>query len=492
MAAPGVVVSTATRSGPTGTVRAPSGQYFVAGIAERGPVDAPQKINSMGDYRRIFGDRVSYGTLFDDLAMFFETGGAQAQVLRVVGAAATVGTLSVNDGAGTPVPTVRFDAASPGAWSSRVTVDINAGTNDAANSRGVVIRLDGQIVEAYDNLASVAEIVTKFAKSPYVRATDLGSATVAPGNLPAPNSPTALTAGTDDRAAVNAARIATQLPLLKVGLGDGAVAVPGFGQAIHAALLEHARTHRRVALLSAARATSADDLITMSLATLGPAAGAEYGGLFGPWVQVSDGAGGVRTISPEGFVAAARNRAHEMYGAWAPAAGELSVNSYIVGIDQEFSRADHERLDAARVNPIRLIAGRIRLYGWRSLSTNETDYSSLTVADSLNRLVTECELRLEPFVFRTIDGRGQLLSQLQGILIGVLEPIRAAGGLYERTDEATGEILDPGYSVDVSPNINTVESLQRNEVRALVAARLSPNAALITLTIVKVGLTAAV
>lgn len=491
MAAPGVVVTTATRSGPTGSVRAPSGQYFAIGITERGPVNEPVKINSMGDYRRIFGDRVSYGTLYDDLAAYFEAGGTQAYVLRVVGAAATGGTLSLKDGAAvTPVDTVRVDAASAGAWSTRVTVEVAAGTN-GVDSRKIIVRLDGQVVELYDNLTSISDMVTRFAKSPYVRLTDLGSPTAAPDNLPAVIGATPLSAGGDDRAAVNATRLEEQLPLMKIGYGDGAVAAPGFGQSMHSALIEHARTHRRIALLSAARGASVDDLISLGL-SLGSIQGAEYGGLFAGHLQVSDGAGGVRVISPEGYVAAARAKAHDGAGPWQPAAGEGSVTPYILGVDGEFSRDDHERLDAARVNPIRLIANRVRLYGWRSLSTNESDYGSLTVADTLNRLVNECELRLEPFVFRTIDGRGQLLSQMQGILIGVLEPIRAAGGIYERTDDATGEVVDFGYSVDVSRNINTPESIARNEVRANVAARLSPNAATITLTIVKVGLTAAV
>lgn len=141
------------------------------------------------------------------------------------------------------------------------------------------------------------------------------------------------------------------------------------------------------------------------------------------------------------------------------------------------------------MSPIRMVSNQLRLYGWRSLSVNETDYKSLTVGDTLNRLVTECEARLEPFVFRTIDGRGRLLSQMQGILIGVLEPFRAAGGLFERTVD--NEVIDPGYSVNVGPNINTIQSLADNEIRANVAVRLSPNASTIDLTIVKVGLAAA-
>jgi hypothetical protein len=488
MAAPGVVVSTATRSGPTGIVRAKSGQYFVIGITERGPVDGPVKINSMTDYKRTFGDRVAYGTLYDDLSAFFECGGTQAYVLRAVGTAATAGSLSVNDTSA--APTVKFDAASAGAWSTRITVQVDNGTN-GATTRKVTIRLDGQIVQSYDNLTSPAQIAARFVGSPYVKATDLGSPTVAPGNLPIVTAATPLSAGTDDRATVNAALLTTQLDLMKVGYGDGAVAAPGFGETMHAALIEHARTHRRLALLTTARGTSVDDLIVASLA-LGSTAGSEDAGLFGPWIQVSDGAGGVRVISPEGFVAAARSKAHDSVGPWASAAGEGSISTYVLGIDQEFSRDDAERLDTARINPIRVVAGKIRLYGWRSLSANETDYASLTVADLLNRLVTECEARLEPFVFKTIDGRGQLLSQMKGVLVGVLEPIRSAGGIFEAVDPSTNEVVDSGYSVTVDSSLNTPESLALNRVQAQVAVRPSPNAALINLTIVKAGLTAAV
>lgn len=489
MAAPGVVVSTAVRSGPSGTPRAVSGQYFAVGITERGPVGVSKKINSLADYRRIYGERVTYGALYDDLATFFEAGGLQAHVLRVVGPAASKGTLSLLDGATpTPVATIKVDAENAGAWSTRLTVQVALGTDGAA-TRKVTIRLDGAIVEEYNNLTSVSEIVNRFANSPYVRLTDMASPTVAPNNLPAVLAATSLSAGTDDRTSVNATTVGNALSAFKIGLGDGAVAAPGYGSSMHTALLAHAKTHRRIAVLTGPRGATAGDLASLGQG-LGTATGAEYGGLFGPWIQVSDGAGGLRTISPEGYVAGARSKAHEQAGPWQPAAGEGSISPYVLGTDVEFTVADGATLEAARVSPIRVVAGKLRLYGWRSLSSNETDYFSLTVGDTLNRLVTECEARLEPFVFRTIDGRGQLLSQMAGILIGVLEPIRSAGGIYERVVD--GEVIDPGYSVNVSPDVNTVQSLANNEVRAAVAARLAPNAQTITLTIVKVGLAAAV
>lgn len=490
MAAPGVVVSTATRSGPTGVVRAPSGQYFAVGLAERGPVDAPARINSLGDYRRLFGERVAYGSLYDDLALYFETGGEQAHVLRLVGGAATKGTISLVDRtAVTPEDTVRFDAASPGAWSSRLSVIVAAGTN--ADTVRIQITLDGEVVESYNNLATVAAIVTRFAASPYVRAADLGSLAVGVTALPALTDADgiSLTAGTDDRAAVNAASVEAGLALMKIGLGDGAVAAPGFGETVHAALIEHARTHRRIAILAGPKGAERDDLKQLG-EDLAATPGSEHAGLFGGWLQVSDGAGGLRLISPEGYVAGSRAKAHSDIGPWAVAAGEGSISPYIVGTDLDVSAADSVILHEAHVNPVRVVAGKLRLYGWRSLSS-DPEYDSLTVMDSLNRLVTECELRLEPFVFKTIPAGGKLQSQMAGILIGVLEPIRTAGGIFERRAE-DGSLIDPGYSVDVSTNINTIETLANNEIHAVVAVRLSPNASTILLTIVKAGLSAAV
>lgn len=486
MVAPGVTVTTAVRSGPTGTPRVNSGQYFVIGLAERGPTDRSVKINSMGDYRRIYGDRTTYGALFDDLTMFFESGGQQAVVLRVVGAAATTGTVQLKDGAGTPLNTVAVNAAAAGAWASRLQVVVAAGDN--ANTRKVTINLDGSPVESYNNLADVQTMVSRFAASPYVRLTDLGSVTAAPNNLPSVGT-FVLSAGTDDRLSVDGARVGSKLAVFNSGDGDGAIAAPGFGSSVHAALLSHGAENRRVAILSAARGTSVNDLRILGLSVN---ANGQHGDIFAPHLVVGDGVGGTRVVPPDGYVAAARARTHDLTGPWASPAGEGSISGYVLGVDQEFSRADHELLDAGRISPIRVVSNRIRLYGWRSLSGNDTDYGSLTVQDTLNRISVECEARLEPFVHKTIDGRGQLFAAMAGVPIGVVEPIRASGGVFEKVDAASQEVVDPGYSVNVGPSLNTVESLQGNRVNAQVAVRLSPNAFSINLSIIKVGLTAAV
>jgi hypothetical protein len=155
----------------------------------------------------------------------------------------------------------------------------------------------------------------------------------------------------------------------------------------------------------------------------------------------------------------------------------------------DYTRSQGEQLDAGKVSAIRLINNTVRNYGWRSLSNDTDNYALLTGRDLLNRLVTESEKRLEAFVFQTIDGRGQLLSSINGTIVGIVEPYRQAGGLFERFD-IEGNLVDPGYLVETGANVNTLDNLANNEVKARLSVRISPSAALITVTIVKVGLLA--
>ena len=166
------------------------------------------------------------------------------------------------------------------------------------------------------------------------------------------------------------------------------------------------------------------------------------------------------------------------------------VARFVVGVERELTRAQGDTLDEGHVSAIRTIAGTTRLYGWRSLSSDVDNYALLVGRDVLNTTAYEAEARLEPYVFRTIDGKGRLLASVASTLVGILDPMRAAGGLYERTVD--GQQVDPGYSVDVGPTVNTDAVLAANKVAAVVALRVSPVGTLIDLTIVKAGLTATV
>lgn len=475
----GVVVRTGARPGASTVERTPGATYFVVGQTERGSTTQAVEVRSMAEYDEKLGSRVAYGSVFDDLQTFFAEGGNRAFVARVVGASAAVGTRTLVDRAGTPANTVRIDAKNPGAWSANLTVQVTDGV--LPNTFSVYIRLNGNLVEQYLDQPTPAALVSEInTRSQLVAAVDLGSATSAPNNNPAVAAATALSAGSDDRGSVVAADYAAALSRFGIGLGAGAVAIPGqSASAVHSGLIAHAAANRRIALLAPAVGSSVSSVKTTANG-LRATTGSDYAGLLYPWVRVPDGAGGTRTISPEGYVAGVRARAHRTEGPWRAPAGEIAAARHVLGLEAEVTSAEVDDLTNSRVVPIRTRGGGVRVYGWRSLSTDQTNFHILTARDTLNLIAVLAEGRLEQFVFSPIDGRGRLFAALATEMMGIVEPMRIAGGLYERTDE-DGNPIDAGYVVDVR------QGTTENEVAVDVSVRISPTAELITVTVTKVA-----
>lgn len=483
---PGVTITTGAVAGPSAPTIAPASTYFAVGLAERGAADAAVLCNSFTEFEAQFGTRQSYGALWDDVKTFFEEGGTRVYATRVVGPAATTGALAsalMDKHATTPVATLTVTARNPGAWSSRVSVQVFAGATD--DTFRLKVLLDDVVVRDYTNLHTPAEAVSRTSADPYVKLTDAGSATAAPLNNPAVVGPVDLTAGTDDRASVTATHYVNALARFDIGKGDGAVAIPGIGPSVHAGLIAHADENNRIALLCEARTADVGTIIDTAAAL-----DAKRAGLFAPWIRVPDTFGGTRTISPEGFVAAARARAHAI-GPWQAAAGENSKARYVVAPDVVYTATQGNEFDAAKVNVIRTVAGFVRLYGWRSLAADEVNWGYLIGADTVNRVVTQAYQQLEPYLFGVIDARGHLLAKIEGTLIGIVQPMAAADGLFARFAEDGETLLDPGYRVNVSSELNPTESLALNQVLAELGIRVSPTAALVMLTVTKAAVTAA-
>jgi hypothetical protein len=481
MPGPGVSVTTTTRIGPTAPLRAPSGKYFVVGLTERGSTSAAVEVRGMADVEALMGGRVTYGAVWDNLKSYFDEGGQAAYVSRVVGPAASVGTLTLVDRAGSPVNTLRVDAQNPGAWSSNLTVQVLDGSTPTTFR--IVVALSGVTVEDKNNLANPAAAVLAFQDSPYVRVTDLGSATVAPNNNPAVLAATALSAGADDRASVTTTHYTAALAKFTKDLGDGAVAIPGQnGSTVWGAIITHCAANNRIGLLANTRTRAIADQLTdaNNLNT-------EFAGMFAPWIKVPDGSGGTRVISPEGYVAACRSRAHDSVGPWRAPAGEIAVARNILDVDVRYTATEGAQLNDGRVNVIRSIASSVRLYGWRSLSANTRSYYFLKDRDFLNYLVVRAEALLEQYVFETIDQKGQLLSSVNGALVGMCLPLAQANAFFPMVDGA-GNLVDPGYEVDTGSNVNTSASIANNEIRARLSVRISPTGERISLNIVKVDL----
>src|SRR3954447_21356034 len=124
---PGVNVTTNVRSGPSAGAQPPSGQFFLVGVFERGSTTEATRVRSVAELNRYFGNTTTYSAGYDQAYTFFSEGGEQAYIARVVGDAATTGTLSLVDRAVTPLATLTVNAANAGAWSNNLTVEIDDG-----------------------------------------------------------------------------------------------------------------------------------------------------------------------------------------------------------------------------------------------------------------------------------------------------------------------------------------------------------------------------
>lgn len=471
---PGVIITTSARSGPTPSEPNASGQAFIVGLAERGSADEAVLVRGLADFEAKFGGRVSYSYLHDTVKTFFDEGGTQAYIARVVGAGATTGKVSLTGTQETPAPVLEVNASAAGSWSEGLSIVVEEGT--LADSVTVGVNLNDQRVRTFSSITDLDQLISRINNDgTYVTVRDLGATD---RTLPAVGT-YSVTAGTDDRASITADGHVAALNRFSDTMGDGAVFAVDT-TSINDELIEHAVKNNRIALLFSENKDA-------GITDVGTLPNTDAAGMFFPWVRVGDNSGSVRDIPPVGYVAAVRNRAHTQVGPWRPPAGEIAASRAIVGLSREFSRDEADLLDESRISVIRRIGNTIRLYGWRSLSSDVDNFGHLNARDLLNRVVVESSRRLEQFVFAPVDSRGHLLSTINSELVGILEPIRLAGGLYSLTNDE-GEDIDDGYLVDTSNAVNTIESLARNEVHARVSLRVSPIGALIMLEITKVGL----
>ena len=122
----------------------------------------------------------------------------------------------------------------------------------------------------------------------------------------------------------------------------------------------------------------------------------------------------------------------------------------------------------------------VELMGWYSLSADSVNYELLSVQDFSNSVENQIQAVLHNRIWDYVDGRGIVFGEVESELIGILQPIADANGLYALTDDAGNEV-DPGYAVVVDSTLNPVGSLAQNKIVAEVGIR--PDPALATLVV---------
>jgi uncharacterized protein len=504
---PGVVISTAVRTGPSSATVRESSQLFVVGLAQRGPTGEAVLVQSLAEFENIFGGYIATSFLHPTVEAFFEEGGTQAYISRVVGASADSGLLVLEDADEDAVMTIT--ANGPGDWSEEVDVAVtHTGSNFA-----IVLSYENEIVYTTGNVTTVAQAAGRINLSPvasrYVSATAVAGATTIPAVLAA----TPLSAGDDDYADVDDDRLILGLDVFNDSLGAGAVAVPDaetatqvadvggpyttYAGALKAtptvsyALIAHANTNNRIAILHAGLADTSTHAVTKSTILKTQEHG-EHAALYYPWVTVPTSVPGVsRTIPPDGYVAAKRAQAHNQTGAHVPAAGIISNSRYVTGTATDINKTVGDTLDNENINAIRIIQNSVRIYGARSLSIDTENFRYITSQEIINHIVVESQRSLEDLVFGVIDGRDTIFSAITSRLIAILAPLREQGALFQAFD-ANGKKVDNGYTVRCDAGLNPVTQLASGTVKAKVGVRTSSVGDKIEVDIIKSNLTSSV
>lgn len=498
--ATGVTITIAAQGSTVVGSTADSGTYFVAVQAQRGPTARPPLVPlaSYGEVERVFGPAVPYSWLHNDARTYYEEaqGSGRMVPIRVVGANATKGSATLPDrGTSGGQPTLTLTASSEGAWSSGLSVTVTDSVTSGAVDLRVYLNGGADGIEEFLALPNMTALVQQInTGSEFVVAADLGSPTATDAaKLPAATTnPVPLSAGSDDRDSITASNYIAALQKLTEDYGPGIEAIPGQPfSTVATALATHAEAVKREAIVSTPPGYSVTQTQTAAR-SLRSAAGANRLIMPFPWVEIPDGAGSTVAIPPSGFVAGLRARQCSTTGPWDNPAGQNGVARFVTGTERDtpLTRAEIDALTTDAVSPIRESSGAIgpRLYGYRSLSADLTNWKFLKYAATLDLIAWQITQGLEQYVQATVDGRGKLLQSMETTVENVLAPIAEAGGLYAR--RINGQVVDPGYSIRIDDDeVNPPARLEQGEVDVQVYVRLSPSAELIRVALAKVTLT---
>lgn len=284
-----------------------------------------------------------------------------------------------------------------------------------------------------------------------------------------------------DSAAVTEAEWKAALGKFGDGLGPGQVLIPGVSTpAAHAALLDHAATKGRCALLDSAEGATAAQIKATATA-LTAAAGSVRSTLLAGWLVMPGAVAMPPSVIAAGLVG--RNDAAVGHANNAPAGDQGRGAGYVhggrleaVAVTPQFTDTEHDLMHDAGVSVFRTRAGKAQLYGWVSLAVDDPAYRQLNHGRMAMQLTHGIAAGAEQFLFRPIDSQGKLYSELEGMLRGYLAPLYAVDALY-------GATADDAYDVDVR-GVNDAASATAGELRAAIAVSLTAHTEKVTITVV--------
>jgi hypothetical protein len=331
------------------------------GWAPRGPIDRANRISSFSDYQRAFGGPDPRALLGYSVKHFFENGGADAYVIRLVGAGAAVASADFGP--------LTASAASPGEWGDRykIKVTLRSTTNDAGFKIEALDREadDAIVAENVVNGYSDFIAVKVAANTP----PDAGERNLSGGLDGAVLGPSDSEFQSATLACFGSSAIVDRIDLFNL------LCVPGLAkpETINA-LQGHCRRRRAFLIVDSAEGDTVADAMREAAALRGQ--DAANSAIYFPWIQSPDPVqpGASRNFPPCGFVAGVYSRADRTRGVWrAPAGADASLIG-ATGLALTVSDAEAGQLNANGVNCLRGVpAHGAVIWGSRTMQADDGD-----------------------------------------------------------------------------------------------------------------------
>lgn len=437
-----------------------SAAAFVAANS-RGPTTS-KLITSWSQYLSWYG---GFGTATEYLPYavynFFNNGGREAYIVRAAGSGAVTATKTLNDRAGSPLPTLKLDATSPGIWGNSIFYDITDAGTDKFN---LIVKYggtaDANIVERWVDLSMidtdsryvVAILNASASGSAYVIATDLASATATPTDRPALQAGIALATGTNG-STFDVPTAINQLDNVDRPLN---LNLPGNSTDVGAALTYAANRGDIFVVADTASAQTAAQAITFASGLTA----SSYGAVYFPWIQMADPAssapGAMRTLPPGGSVIGQYAATDVIRGVFKTPAGINTRIGGAVGVERNLTNTELDNLNVANVNAIRQIPGAgVVIMGGRTLKLTGSD-KYISVRRSLIYLRSSLISSTRFALFEPNDERLWLI--LETMIDRFLRTFWQSGGLR-------GGSPAEAYYIKCDDELNTPSSIANGEVK---------------------------
>jgi phage tail sheath protein FI len=375
-----------------------SGDYVAAfvGTSLRGGPVGPTLVSSWTQFQSLFGDiRTSPDDLHYGVWQYFSNGGHLAYVVRGINTNAVAASLTINDTQGSPAPTMKITASSPGAWASDATsptrlyvtvqpstdatrfdLIIQAGTGGGLLAREQFVDLT---LDPSDSRNAVAIVNSPTVGSQYIDLVALGT-WVAATNNPAVTTTAPLTGGTEGTGTPDLVTAAKKLEALSSVITLNLPGVSAGTPLTDTLNWASSRTNIFVVVDGPKPATTdgAPEVTTTMTTFASSLPKTSYAAVYAPWLYLADPAssvpGAMRLVAPGGAVVGQYALTDTSRGVHKAPAGLDTAVKGVLGTYAQFTETQLDTLNQAGVNVIRSMVGAgFCIMGARTLNTRMPD-----------------------------------------------------------------------------------------------------------------------